>query len=430
MINTDATAVLLFQHNLRLHDNPALVAAAKHKRLICLYCYDDWQFDTQFGLSHCGPHRAGFIWQSLQDLRAKLHELGQHLYIVKGELNAIMAQIEQQIPELNIYMQAHASLQQHQQLSQLTQRFTCHLMPGSTLLDTDQLPFDLYSLPSVFTRFRNKVEKSWPKLSPLASPLALPFAPKLHLPSLNSSPTSQVDKRDPRRALDFVGGESAALSRLDHYIWQTKALQTYKETRNQLLGSNYSSKFSAWLATGCLSAKHIYQQVKLFEAKHGANESTYWLIFELLWRDYFAFSAQKDLASESVLATEQPKNKLGSVQQRAFESWCQGNTGNDFVDANMRELLHSGFMSNRGRQNVASYLLNELNLDWRWGAAWFEQQLIDFDQASNVGNWQYIAGMKSPNGARRFNIALQAEQYDAQGAYRRHWLKSGSANGE
>lgn len=421
-IDSNSTALLLFQHNLRLHDNPSLVAAAKHKQLICLYCFDDWQFNTQSALTYCGVQRAQFIWQSLQDLHNNLQEMGQKLYIVKGELNELVTHIQGQIPTLTVYAQCVSARQEHQQLGKLSRKNPCQIMPGNTLLDETHLPFNLSELPQVFTHFRNKVEKSWPLLCPLARPLTLPKPPSLDLTTLDSSPFKHAYKADPRSAMHFVGGESQALQRLNDYIWQTKALQTYKLTRNQLLGPDYSSKFSPWLATGCLSAKQIFQQVKKFELEYGANDSTYWLVFELLWRDYFAFSAQSELRVQGHQTDKYEGYKLHAKQQQAFDSWCMGNTGNAFVDANMRELLHTGFMSNRGRQNVASYLINELNLDWRTGEAWFTQQLIDYDEASNRGNWQYIAGLKSPNGQRHFNIASQTERYDATGAYRRHWL--------
>jgi len=105
-----------------------------------------------------------------------------------------------------------------------------------------------------------------------------------------------------------------------------------------------------------------------------------------------------------------------------LDRWINGKTGVDFVDANMNELRLTGFMSNRGRQNVASYLCNDLQLDWRYGAAYFEQELIDYDVASNWGNWAYLAGVgNDPRGNRYFDIAKQARQYDAGGEYRRLW---------
>jgi deoxyribodipyrimidine photo-lyase len=106
-----------------------------------------------------------------------------------------------------------------------------------------------------------------------------------------------------------------------------------------------------------------------------------------------------------------------------FEHWIGGRTGEPFVDANMRELAHTGFMSNRGRQNVASYLAHDLSIDWTWGAEWFESVLIDYDVHSNWGNWAYVAGVgNDPRAGRRFDVRRQAEKYDRDGGYVRTWL--------
>jgi deoxyribodipyrimidine photo-lyase len=164
--------------------------------------------------------------------------------------------------------------------------------------------------------------------------------------------------------------------------------------------------------------------IKEYEALHGANESTYWLIFELIWRDYFRFAMKKHKAKffkKGGIQNRPPKTR---DDNKALLNWMNGNTGVDFVDANMNELRITGFMSNRGRQNVASYLCNDLQLDWRYGAAYFEQQLIDYDVASNWGNWAYLAGVgNDPRGNRYFDIAKQARQYDGDGKYRMMWIK-------
>ena len=155
-----------------------------------------------------------------------------------------------------------------------------------------------------------------------------------------------------------------------------------------------------------------------------ANESTYWLVFELLWRDYFRFMMKKYNAKFFQQAGIQDKGiTVNKHNMQQFQEWIDGNTGVDFVDANMLELKLTGFMSNRGRQNVASYLCNDLKLDWRYGASYFEQQLIDYDVCSNWGNWAYLAGVgNDPRGNRYFNIEKQANDYDKNKAYRNLWL--------
>ncbi len=222
--------------------------------------------------------------------------------------------------------------------------------------------------------------------------------------------------------MTFTGGRNAGLQRLKHYLWDSRSLSTYKETRNGLLGADYSSKFSPWLASGALSAREIHREVKRYETVHGANESTYWLVFELLWRDFFQFTAAKhgaDLFKRGGIAR---KPFQGNHDVRRFQAWCEGRTGQPFIDANMRELAATGWMSNRGRQNVASYLVHDMGIDWRMGAYWFERMLIDYDPCSNWGNWQYVAGVgNDPREGRRFDPVRQAGMYDPEGTYVEHW---------
>ena len=195
---------------------------------------------------------------------------------------------------------------------------------------------------------------------------------------------------DRRGVLPFTGGETAALERMKHYFWTADRLRMYKETRNGLLGADYSSKFSPWLAAGCISPRIIASEVKAYEARVVANDSTYWLLFELLWRDYFRFAPLNWGRTLFWLwgPRQQPDaSRVWRRDARCMSSWAVGRSGYPFVDANMRELLLSGFMSNRGRQNVASFFTKDLDMDWRLGAEWFESLLLDHDPGANYGNW-------------------------------------------
>jgi deoxyribodipyrimidine photo-lyase len=190
-----------------------------------------------------------------------------------------------------------------------------------------------------------------------------------------------------------------------------------------MLGADYSSKFSAWLALGCLSPRYIYQEVTKYEKERVKNDSTYWLIFELLWRDFFRFIAVKYGNKIFYISGLQNISLPWQENWSIFETWCEGQTGYPLIDANMRELKLTGFMSNRGRQNVASFLTKNLGINWQMGAQWFESLLIDYDVCSNWGNWNYTAGVgNDARGFRYFNIPKQSKDYDYQGDYLRHWL--------
>ncbi|MGK7889079.1 MAG: DASH family cryptochrome, partial [Leptolyngbyaceae cyanobacterium] len=296
---------------------------------------------------------------------------------------------------------------------------------GSTLYHPDNLPFDIIDIPELFTTFRKQVEKQSTVEPSLAVPPSLSPLPDVDsgtlptLADLGLEPAS-IDERG---VLQFKGGESQGLERLQQYIWDGDRLKEYKETRNGMLGADYSSKFSPWLAHGCLSPRYIYQQVQEYENQRVKNKSTYWLIFELLWRDYFRFICQKHGDRVFHLSGIQGIRFPWKTDWEQFERWQSGTTGYPLVDANMRELAATGFMSNRGRQNVASFLTKNLGIDWRIGAEWFESMLLDYDVCSNWGNWNYTAGVgNDARGFRYFNIPKQSRTYDQHGDYVRHWL--------
>ena len=208
---------------------------------------------------------------------------------------------------------------------------------------------------------------------------------------------------------------------MDHYFWKTKKLSFYKQTRNGLLGVDYSSKFSAWLANGSISARQIYWEIISYEKEIKKNQSTYWLIFELIWRDYFKYISLKHQDSIFHLGGILKKEYDWENDIEIIKNWINGTTKEPFVNANMIELKKTGWMSNRGRQNVASYFAKDLLLDWRIGAAYFESQLIDYDVHSNYGNWMYVAGVGNDPRDRKFNVRLQAERYDEGGKFQRIW---------
>jgi deoxyribodipyrimidine photo-lyase len=423
----NSTAVMLFTDDLRLDDNPALLAASQHEQLLCVYVFDELKLRKEFGLDAIGPFRARFIWQSLTQLNSNLKCLGQQLLILKGNLYETLQQIQQQRGEICVYRQQPSTWYEVNQVQALCGHFAIHLIGAPTLLDADCLPFELAEMPESFTPFRKKTEAHWPDIAPLPKPSTLPAMPQHSIDNLNTCPLPCQFVEESRAVLDFKGGEESGEQRLMDYIWKRRALSHYKQSRNQMLGSDYSSKFSPWLAQGCLSPRRIYQQVREYEARFGANESSYWLIFELLWRDFFHFQAQK--LGKDFFPPDHRQTALANTghDNPGIINWCQGKTGNDFVDANMRELLLTGFISNRGRQNVASYLIHDLQLDWRSGAAWFEHQLIDYDAASNYGNWCYIAGLAhDPRKGRHFNIDAQAQRYDPGRQYRDYWLNNSS----
>ncbi|MFQ3306304.1 MAG: deoxyribodipyrimidine photo-lyase [Polaribacter sp.] len=283
---------------------------------------------------------------------------------------------------------------------------------------------DFSNIPNVFTAFRKKLEKTVQISQEVAiTKCALENSIKNNttVPTLKDLGFEDF-KTHKNTAFPFFGGETAALSRLENYFFETKKVGFYKKTRNGLIGTDYSTKFSPWLANGSLSAKTIYWKIKEYEAKFSANDSTYWVVFELIWRDYFKYISLKYNAKVFQLGGILEKDYQWGSNSQLINQWIHGETKDDFVNANMIELKETGFMSNRGRQNVASYFAKELLLDWRIGAAYFESMLLDYDVHSNYGNWMYVAGVGNDPRDRKFNTQLQAERYDGHHKFRKIWL--------
>ena len=413
-----------FKNNLRLADNePLWRAIEENDEILPVYIIEDSFWETNdWGNCRTGLPRTKFLAESVLELKSSLQALGGDLLILSGSAAEILEKLFHEYEIAAIYTPTEFAFDEQKQENALARVLPLKTFWESSLIHPDDLPFSLDKLPDVFTAFRHKVEKQCVIRPVFPQPTAIKL-----IPTDYSAPASfhswQAYLADARAALTFIGGEGEANERLQHYFWKSKAISTYKETRNGLLGADYSSKFSPWLANGSISPRTIYWELKKYEASHGENESTYWLFFELLWRDFFRFVALKYGARLFHKSGLRGVERSSSFNAKWHEKWKTGQTGEPFVDANMRELLLTGFMSNRGRQNVASYWVHNLKQEWRAGAAWFESQLIDYDPCSNYGNWLYVAGLgNDPRPNRVFNVQRQAEMYDPKGEYVRRWL--------
>ena len=425
-------SIVWFKTDLRIHDNETLIKAiAQSDEIIPVYCFDNADFGlNEFGFQKTGNFRAKFLFESLVDLDKQLRQLGSGLLVVKGNPETELLNVAKYYQANKLFAKKEVAFNEKQiekRVEKELWKLKCEVetFSTSTLYHAQDLPFSIKDIPDVFTNFRKKIEKESSIRSVYPSPLSIksPIIPPIKLPTLEELGLTEPII-DHKSVLPFKGGESEGHKRLDHYFFETKAVSNYKHTRNELVGADYSSKFSVWLALGCLSARGIYDKLKQYEAQCGANESTYWLVFELIWRDYFRFMMKKHGHQFFLPSGIKPVETI--VQQHneeLLQKWVHGETGNDFIDANMIELKQTGFMSNRGRQNVASYLCHDLKLDWRYGAAYFQQQLIDYDVSSNWGNWAYLAGVgNDPRGQRYFNIEKQANDYDSKQQFRKLWL--------
>ncbi len=436
-----STHVVWFRNDLRVADHAPLTNACKRAaseggHVLPIYVMDPFWFgQTERGFPRTDAKRANFLLECLRDLDRNLREIGGKLRILCGDSSAVFADLCREVAIESVSCFHEVSTQEtaieDQVRSELSkQSVDFKAFSPATMCDWDRLPFSIPETPEVFTKFRRLVEKRGHFSPPAPVPDKFQAFPSDLVGETNCEDLKKLswypsDSRSnqPSDTNLFVGGITAGTARLNHYLWESDALSRYKETRNGMLAVDDSSKLSSWLAFGCLSAKQVMQEIDHYESKRVKNDSTYWLKFELLWRDFFILMSAKHGAHLYRAGGLQNKQIDWISNDDLFQAWVHGKTGYPLIDANMRELSQTGYMSNRGRQNVASFLTKNLGLDWRLGAEWFESKLIDHDPSLNYGNWNYAAGIG--NDAREFrwfNTNKQAATYDPNGDYVRHWL--------
>ncbi|WP_258240928.1 DASH family cryptochrome [Pseudidiomarina homiensis] len=425
---TYRTGLIWLREDLRLDDNPLIHKAAQEcEQLLFIYCVNPkWFQANRYGLVTIGAHRWRFLLESLTDLRSQLKALGQELIVSMQSPLHTFAELFAQYPIDVVYSSEHAGYYEcvYQQL--LQRRYPLikhHVVSANTLFRAAQFPFALDELPASFSKFRRTLEQHNLRAAiaePIAPPQQLPQPPAF-IEALLRKHTNALPAITTTAHPNFAGGERAALQHLQSYF-SSGAASSYKLTRNALDDWPSSTKLSPWFANGSLSVRRVQHELRNYEKNQGANESTYWIFFELLWREYFQWYAHKYDHVLFRFAGIQGKRPQTSFYSARWQQWCSGTTAYPLVNACMNQLNATGYMSNRGRQLVASCFVHELELDWRYGAAFFEQQLIDYDVASNWGNWQYLAGVGAdPRGHRRFDLDKQTQQYDPNQTFIHHW---------
>jgi len=388
-------AIIWFKNDLRLHDNETLVKAIKSgKTLIPVYCFDPIHYrKLEYGFPKADLVRFDFIKQSVENLRQNLKNIGGELMIHSGDTVDFLSAIVEKYDCDEIYTEQEFATEELALLSRLESQLpdTCklNLTWGRTLYHLNDIPYEITEIPLTSKTFRINTQKS--------AAVRATFPPPTNINVIELSariwgklPTPlNVDlEKKKNYALTYMkGGENEALDRLQYYSYDTEQLTSYRWTRNRSLGLEYSSKFSPYMAVGSLSPRTIYEWVKDYEKDIAKNQSTWWLIFEIVWRDYFTFKLMR--FQNAVYQTEGYTDKEHTFTNNhdLFRRWCDGQTGIPFIDAHMRQLNQTGFMSNRGRVNCASFLVHDYLIDWTWGAAYFESKLIDYDVGSNWMNW-------------------------------------------
>jgi len=406
------TALLLLTRDLRVHDHPALVAAAAARRLIPLFVLDD----AILSRPYAAPNRLRVLLDALADLRAALRDLGSDLVIARGRPSEVVRDLAGRVRVDAIHCSADVSAfarRREAALATLAEgigaTFTAH--PGVMLVAPDVVRATGGGHFKVFTPYWRR----WSQVTPRAV-LGVPDLPPLPdgiVPGSIPTLTELTGRASMVTApLLEHGGETAARRRLRW--WMDGPIEDYADGRNRM-AQDATSRLSVALHLGCLSVTEVAAGLEPRRPGHEA------FLQELCWRDFNhqLLDARPDLA----IADVRTKNDRWREAPEELAAWAEGRTGYPVVDAGMRQLLAEGWMHNRARMVTASFLTKHLYIDWRHGAEHFLHHLADGDLANNFAQWQWTAGTGTdsrPN--RMFNPVIQGERYDPDGEYVRRWV--------
>mgnify|MGYP001157257754 FL=1 len=426
--------LIWFTNNLRAIDNKVLYEASKRSdSLIGYYNFDPLLFKRNiWGFKKTEKYRTKFLIESIDNLKKNLSQLNITLVIDFSEGFNKLFEVIGREKISSIYFQKEWTSEEKETQDKIFNKISKKIKKLSFydqfLFQPSDINIEIADFPEIFSIFRKKVEKKIEINNCFPVPKKYPKSNLLNIE--NETPNLEKlgfksFKIDANSAFPFIGGTDNCLERINSYFWKSKKIEYYKQTRNGMIKTDYSSKLSSWLSNGSISARYIYWQIKDYEKKETKNQSTYWLFFELMWRDFFKYISIKH--GNKIFN----KNGLSKTQvnwindQKELKNWINGTTDEPFINANMIELKKTGWMSNRGRQNISSFFSKNLKLDWRIGASYFESMLIDYDVHSNYGNWLYNSGIgNDPMPFRKFNVKFQSEKYDPKKKFENLWLNS------
>ncbi|HET9898845.1 MAG TPA: deoxyribodipyrimidine photo-lyase [Streptosporangiaceae bacterium] len=411
-----ATSIVVFTRDLRVRDNPALAAAAGTGSVVPLFVFDDVIIRRH---GH-NAARMAFLAEALDDLDKGLRRLGGRLIIRRGPWARTVLSTAARAGADHIHLAADVSGYAARRLARLrslaaSARIGVAVHPGVTVAGPAELRPASAGPYQVFTPYY----RQW-----LASPrrTLAPSPAKISLPDgINPDGIINPDSINPdsinpdelpaapgtaARARAAKGGETAAQARLS--AWTAEHLAGYDQARDDL-AADATSRLSAYLHFGCLSPLELESELT---GKPGADA----FLRQLAWRDFYCqlLAARPDAAHNDF----RDRGDDWHDDDAGLAAWKEGQTGCPVVDAAMRQLSAEGYMHNRARMIVASFLTKDLYIDWRAGAAHFMAHLADADVASNQLNWQWVAGTGTDRQPHRvFNPAKQGKRYDPQGSY-------------
>mgnify|MGYP001039915675 CR=1 FL=1 len=422
-----APAIVWFRRNLRLDDNVPLDAALRgHDSVVPVFVLDDHYLTADIS-----PPRLRFLADSLGELEAGLAGKGSRLLFRKGPAGEALASLARETGADAVY--SHLDHEPHGrelarevetalsgQGTRLRLLPDLHLVPPASLLTEAGKPFTVYT---PFSRRWREADKA----APVPGPVRVPTPPAVLDPAFPSIPMSRPRGfREKGAPANPPGGERAGLGLWDAF--RARALRAYAGARD-VPGIAGTSRLSPHLRFGTVGIRRLLSEARdVWKGSDAAGRASVdAFVGELAWREFYA----SILASFPRVLSESFRPEFerfpwvsGEEAEKRFAAWRDGRTGYPIVDAGMRQLAHEGWMHNRVRMVVASFLTKHLLLDWRRGEALFRERLADGDPASNNGGWQWSAGCGTDAQPffRIFNPVLQGERYDPDGAYARRWV--------
>jgi len=405
------TSLFLFRRDLRIVDNTGLLAAsAASESVIPAFIFDPRQCDPDEN-SFFSQHAFTFLIHCLQELDASLRGRESHLFVFSGDPSDVVQTLVREGAASALYVNRDYtpfSKQRDRQLREICSEHGAefHAMDDLLLTEPEEVQPRQGGAYHVYSRFRRHAQSH--DISRPEETEPGPFY-RGTLP-LDTVPLSKYDRYSAGE-LFLTGGRAEG----ETLLRGIGALDTYREDRHRPDARSYTG----------LSAHHKFGSVSIREsywAVQDAYEGYHKLLSQLYWRDFYTH-----LLFHRPRQLYEPLQPLGRFidwnnDRAAFDQWCRGQTGFPFVDAGMRQLNATGYMHNRARMTVASFLTKDLLIDWRWGAQYFARTLIDYDPAVNAGNWQWSASVGTDYKLRIYNPYLQAKKHDPEANYIKRWV--------
>jgi deoxyribodipyrimidine photo-lyase len=412
-------AIWWIRRDLRLSDNNALRAALEQaEKVIPLFVLDPKLLRSPF----VGQKRLAFLFAGLRQIECDLNEYGSTLIIRKGDPLDILRAVISETQAGAIFAEADFSPYARSRDDRISQELPFKLVDGlsfwppSIIKKADGGPYSVYTPFSHAWRDLPILETSDSHQTPqdIHTPLGLTSDQLPNKPILTPEVPFQPGEREAQHRLDaFTKGKQAPVYR-------------YADNRN-LLDVSGTSHLSPYLRSGMLSARQaVNAAYRAIDAapNEDARESAQTWLNELIWRDFYIHILNHFPQVRRKSFRANLRNIPWENNESDFTAWCEGQSGFPVVDAAMRQLSQTGWMHNRGRMIVASFLVKDLLIDWRWGERWFMQHLVDGDPASNNGGWQWTAGTGTDAAPyfRIFNPVLQSKKFDPHGKFIHKWV--------